>query len=417
MKKNYFLAFLFFFAMSLIYAQTNRLENYQIASFNGVTRVSLTFTRRPITNVMKESNNLRVTINALQCEIGNVPARFTTPDMFASIMLISGPSRNLDIEITTTQPYELIRQFGSMGNRYIMHLDIIRVENPTRIEDIVSMLDYYHFIGNGEALNNLLQIAQRDFPDHPQLGNRLQNRFNPPIVYSPTPTRPQVAQATTVQRPVNTTPTQPPTQPRTDTPTPITQTPPQQQQQVTPPPQQTPPEPAPPTPPVEDTPPTIPQTTTNRNNIDPADVSFTLITRHDRFPTRIPQTKPLQTTQETIIPIEPEPIQPPEIIVQTEPVLPPEPIIQPDPEPIIQPDPVPIHQVEQPQIVYRDITDTTGLSETEQLIIRYYHVASVDSILVSYLVGASANIVGDFPTAIHFLSQVPHTDVNYECKL
>ncbi|MCL2064279.1 MAG: procyclic acidic repetitive family protein [Candidatus Cloacimonetes bacterium] len=425
MKKYSLLFLLFLFSFSMAYSQANRLENYQIASFNGVTRVSLTFTRRPITNVMKESNDLRVTIGALQCELGNVPSRFTTPDMFASIMVISSPTRDLSIEIETTQTYEQVRQFGTLGRQYTMHLDIIKTENPERIEDILSLLDYYHFIGNRESLNELLESAQISYPDHPQLLNRVQNQFNQPTIYSPRPTSTTIAQPITTTRPRQevqtqtfdgrTTTPQPPRQTQqNDLPTTITNTP----EVIQPPP------PPPPPPPIQQPepqlPPELPQTTNNRA-VELNDISFTLITRHDRFPTRIPQTKPIfLETEPEQIPIY-EPPQQPEIVHQpiSEPISQPEPepIRQPEPEPIRQPENNPNQQVEQVQIVYRDITDPSGMSEIEQMIVRYYHVASVDSILVSFLVGASANIVGDYQNAIHFLSQVPPTDINYENAL
>ena len=424
MQKKSVLFLLLLFVASFMFAQTNRLENYQVAAFGGVTRVSLTFTQRPITNVLKESNNLKVTIQVPSCELGNVPARFTTPDMFANVMIISRPSRDITIEITTNQIYEQIKQSSTQGRQYTVHIDIIKTLNPQRIEDIVSLLDYYHYIGNREALNELMQTSQEMFPNHTQLVNRRQNRFNPPTIYSPRTTRPSVAQTTPTQRPQTqttttqtpptTTPQRPPAQPpiqtpeNRDLPVTITPEPPiQQPTQVT-------------------TPVALPQSQESRN-INPNDVSFTLITRNDRFPTRIPQTKPLFS--EPIRPPEPEPeiIRPPdpEPEPEPEPVTPPdpEPIRQPDPEPIPEPirppDPEPIQQqiveiIREPVIIYRSVSDTTGLTETEKLFLSYYRVASADSILLAFLIGASANIVGDFQTAIQYLSLVPFTDINYE---
>jgi hypothetical protein len=136
-----------------------------------------------------------------------------------------------------------------------------------------------------------------------------------------------------------------------------------------------------------------------------ADLSFTLITRQDRFPTRIPQTKRLtpatpQNNQNIIVP-PPEPILIEEVI--------------PEPEPIRQD---PIHQIMEEseiprEIIARTISSRSDLSDIEELVLSYYNLASVDSILVAYLIGASANIIGDYRNAIDYLSSIPSSFSRY----
>ena len=424
MKKICVLILSFTLFVSIVFAQTNKLENYEVTSFNGVTRISLAFSRRPITNVIKEANSLKLSISIPQCELGNIPTRFSTPDMYANIMIISRPSNDLTIEITTTQSFEHVRQTDTQGRQYFVHLDVLKTISPHRIEDIISLLDYYNFVGNRSAINELIQSANEMFPNHPLLASRMQNRFNNPVVYAPQTNVPQVAQRTLPQaRPVqsdiapspNTTPTQntPPAQNRLDSPqaqqqmdlpTTITDTPPQ----MTNIPLQSP---------------TILPQRVEYSLIGTDNVSFTLITRNDRFPTRIPQTKPIFLPNEPEIEPEIEPYHI-EATVQDEVLPEPEPvpvaIEQPVEEilPLLHAEPEIIREsVSEPLVVYRSITDTTSFTETEKLVLSYYRIASVDSILVAFLVGASANIVGDFENAIHFLSQVPPFDVNYENAL
>ena len=413
-KKIIISTLLLFLALSIhAQNQANTLENYQIASFNGVTRISLTFTRRPITNLLKTADSLQFTVEVFQCNIGNMPERYTTPDMYANLIVITSNPRGIVIDVTTSQPFQEIKQSDTTGRQYTFHIDIFRTTNPVLLDDFISHLDYYNFTNNRAMISETLRAAQSLYPNNQQLQNRANNNFNPPTRYSVRPLRNQTTQ-TPAERPAQqqqrTT-----TQPTTPTTTPA---------------QQTTPRPATPTPAVTPPPPTVseqpiqpptdfPQKTETKN-IDPSSVSMTLITRHDRFPTRIPQTKPIFNFEPEIQQI-PEPV-----VVEPEVTSIPDPetkeISEPvvvETEPTVQPSVTPIREMtpQQPQIIYRAISDTTGLSESEKLILSYYRVASSDSILVSFLVGASANIVGDFHNAIIYLKQVPENDVNHENAL
>ena len=465
--KKYLILFLFASLNIFIHAQANRLESYQITTFNGVSRLSFTFTRRPDTNVIKEANSLKLTINATNTELGNVSANFSTPDIFARNVAITRHNKDLAIEITTGQAFEQIRQSATQSRNYIIHIDIIKTLSPFVLPDILGLLDYYHFVGQTDRINDILSRAMQDFPQSTELMSRSQNRFAVPRTYIPQALRPQPTQTTnapttqTAPRTTTTTPattqaTTPTTRPQTQAQTqPQTQTPPQAQTQAQTP-AQTPPQQTISTQteqrPRETRPATLPVASTTRSpELDNA--SLTLITIHDRFPTRIPQTKPIFIKEEEY-PEEPDPPETPAEEQHEAPVqmvlsylkktlgkdeehneAPAQTVQEPTQTPVQTPTQAQIPTQTQPQttpaqrpaepareaatsqmqerIVYRTMTDASGTSETARQLMHYYDIASVDSTSVAFLLGVSANIVGDFQNAIHHLSMVPDTDIHY----
>ncbi|MCL1827537.1 MAG: hypothetical protein FWG20_05780, partial [Candidatus Cloacimonetes bacterium] len=142
------------------------------------------------------------------------------------------------------------------------------------------------------------------------------------------------------------------------------------------------------------------------------DLSYTLVTREDRFPTRIPKNKQL-ITPEKQPPPEEKPVEKPiEKPIETppveKPVIPEPEVVKPTPPEVLPEPTIP------KEIIYQRISDLSDLSEVEQLILSYYNLASADSMLVTYLIGVSANSVGDYENAIYYLKQIPETDVHYD---
>ena len=390
----------------MIFAQTNKLEGYRVISFNGVTRVSLVFTQKPNVNIIKETHALRITITIPNCELGPVPNRFSTPDTFAKNISITRHYRDLVLEITADRTFDHVRQIDSQGRLYTVHIDIFRTMSPQLLQEITAMLDFYHYVGSTERLQELLRTALVTYPGDMELINRQQNKFPSPNIYTPPAIRPQTTQPKPQTPPQVQSPVQPPIPLQTS----ITTTPP-------------PSDPTPTTPvtPNKEVPNRPEQMLPSEVNLPPIShtdsnsLSFTLITRSDRFPTRIPQTKQLLNSQIDIPPAPPDTQEVPLSIPEQPEVLP----TPSDPEPLSgetitqsQPD---TRIVE--EIIYKTITDTSNLSDIEQLILSYYNIASIDSTLVTYLIGASANIIGDYENAIRYLTQIPASDQHYNESL
>ena len=184
MMKKINILILLLLSLSLVFAQENNLENYQVTAFNGVTRLSFTFTQRPITNVKLEANDHRLTISIPNCGISGVPTTFTTTDIFARSIIMSRQNRDLNIVISTAQPFE-IRQSGSQGRQYTVHIDMFRTSNPRELTEFTSMIDFFNHTGNRGRVNELIALAQSEFPNNQQITNRAQGRFSAPRVYSP----------------------------------------------------------------------------------------------------------------------------------------------------------------------------------------------------------------------------------------
>jgi len=402
-----FLAFIAVFCL----AQTNRLEQYQVSAFGGITRISFTFTQRPITNVLKEANSLRVVIGVPSCEIGNVPTRFTTPDALAASIRITRENRELSIEVSTNSAFTSIRQSASQGSRYIFYLDIFRNSPPQTIADYVALMDYYNATRNSIGMSDTQDSIPIEFTQDSRVRDRMRNRFASPLVYTPRATRPP-ATATQTQTP-------PPTQT-----VPVTR--PQDVPAVTPPTQQT--QTTPPTQVTQPSQPTQlpPASTATRTEL--ANASFTLIARSDRFPSRIAQTKDIfnpDRLTRTPPPItEPEPSNPPPVEppppVTPPPVTPPpvEPSSPVTPPPVV-PDPprqqpiIPPTRTTPPEVI-RSVIDIADLQDIEKQILNYYNIVKIDSTRANFMVGLSANIAGDYKTAIDYLKTIPESDVNYE---
>ena len=445
------LLILLFSAVS-VFAQTNSLESYQVSSFNGVTRISFTFSQRPITNVKKEANALRLNIAIPNSNIATgVPATFSTTDMFARNIAITRQNRGLNIEITTDQAFESIRQSASQTRQHTVHIDIFRHTEPRQLSDFVSHLDYFNYVRNEQRVNELLRSANAAFPNNEQISLREQNRFTSPRVSLPQAQRNQPAQVAQQAQPARTTqqaqpartaqqaqptqraqggrpsptpvpiPTQadpappPPPVRRAEPAAPAQRTapvtPPAQRQETPPP---APPVQPAPTPPVTPAPAARPATlelpaATTVRNVEQREISHTLISRNDRFPTRIPQTVVIPVQQQQIVATPPVEAVVERVPEPTRPVAEP---IRREPEPV-RPAPV----VAEPQIVHRTVIDTVGLSETARLIMSYHNIATIDSVLIAFMLGTNANLVGDFENAVNFLRQIPVTDINYKAAL
>jgi len=393
-------------------AQTNKLEQYQVSSFGGVTRISFTFTTRPITNVLKEANSLRVVIGIPNCDIGNVPTRFTTPDALASAINITRQNRELSVEISTNTAFASIRQSANQSQRYTLYIDIFRNSPPQSISDYVALLDYYNATRNSAGISETQSSIPLEYSENNRIIDRLRNRYTAPLVYTPRPTRPP---ATTTPPPTQTvTVTRPQDVPTTVKPP---TTPP------TPPAQVTPPTTPPVTPPTQPNIPTQLPPAATSTNTDLANASFTLIARSDRFPSRIAQTKdifnpdrltrtpPQPTTPE---PVTPPPVQPPPTTTETTPppaVAPPPPEVTPPPT-VAEPPRRPTTAT--PTEVIRSAIDIADLQDIERQILNYYNIVKIDSARANFMVGLNASIAGDYHTAIDYLKTIPETDVNYE---
>jgi len=386
------ISFIFLALIAVIcLAQTNRLEQYQVSGFGGVTRISFTFTQRPITNVLKEANSLRVVIGVPNCEVGNVPTRFTTPDALATIIRISRENRELSIEISTNSAFSSIRQSANQGQRYTFYIDIFRNSPPQTISDYVALLDYYNATRNSMGLSDTQASIPQEYTQDSRIRDRMQNRFTSPIVYTPRPTRPP---ATTTTQPTQTvTVTRPQDVPTTQTPTPSQPT---STTQLTPP----------------TKPPQLPPVST-ATHTELANASFTLIARSDRFPSRIAQTKDIFNPDRLT--------RTPPQVTETEPYIPPP--IEPTP-PTTTPPPVVTDPPRQqpvtppprttPTEAIRSLIDIADLQDIEKQILNYYNIVKIDSTRANFMVGLNANIAGDYKTAIDYLRTIPESDVNYE---
>jgi hypothetical protein len=395
---------IFFISITVLSAQTNILENYQVTSFEGVTRLSFTFTQRPITNILKEANSLRMTINVPNCGIGNMPASFTTPDMFARRIELSRVNRDLNIVISTDSAFEIFRQSAHQGRQYTLHIDIVRFSPPRHVPDFVSLLDYYHFNRDANNLNQTLNSIPTEFLNHPQIVDRRNNRFTSPRIFTPRPIA-QTSVRPVVQTPARptTTPTAPTTPPTTENATITPQTEVRQPQSQ---------------------PGALPPVAIIRNT-DISDASLILMTRNDRFPSRIPQTKnifrpqnaPTPPTPPSPPPVEREPTGTPpqenipERVPEPTPIVPPPPpVVVADPEPAYTPAPV----IVEPQIITRTVLDIADLEEIEKQILHYFNIVKVDPPRADFMVGVNANIAGDYRTSVDFLRRIPQYDINYE---
>ena len=366
--------------VSLLCSQTNKLENYQVISFNGVTRFSFTFSKRPITNVIKEANSLKLTVHIPNCDFSGIMANFQTPDVFAKEIAIVKQFRDLKIEISTQQAFELVRQSGSQAGKYTVHIDILKTNSPHTLSDILALTDYYNYTGNSERLDDLLKSAQNAFPNNNQINERLNKKFPKPKIYIPQPARTQTAQVKTQA------PTPKPAPKTPEAPKPVTVT------------KQTE------TPRASTTPTASTQTQVQLPMVErPKDnntgeVSYTLITRLDRFPTRIPKTKLLLEADKDSaqIPDLPSPPQASPETVET--------VVK-----LIEAAPV-----QEVITTVKTITDTVGLDETEKLLLSLYNIAKVDSNSVALMLGTNALIVGDYENSLKFLKQIPEYDSNFE---
>jgi len=395
--KKIFVVFLLIWVFTTAVAQTNRLQNYHVSSFGGVTRISFTFTQRPITNVIKEANSLRMTINIPSCEIGNIPTTFTTPDALSRSISISNLNRDLNIEIATSTAFSTIRQSASQDSAYHLNIDIFRNLPATDISDYVALLDYYHFTKNNAAVSETLSDIPYVFGNDRKIADRQQNRFAAPIVYTPRAITRQTAQTT---RPTQ---TKPPT---------TSQQPPATNQPPPPPVTVSRPTDVPPTP---SQPAQLPPATTSQTPT--GDTSFTLITRTDRFPTRIPQTKDIfndRPARNLPTPTEPPPIspEPTDTIDQPPPAqTTPPPVSTP---PVTTQPPVATHPAVPSPPSTRTVIDIADLQDIERQILNYYNIVKIDSTRANFMVGLNANIAGDYHTAIDYLKTIPDSDINYE---
>ncbi|MDD4156284.1 MAG: hypothetical protein PHY08_06890 [Candidatus Cloacimonetes bacterium] len=369
-----------------IYAQNNNLENYQITSFNGVSRISLTFTNRPVTNINKEANSMKLTINVPNCDYFNIPQHFETQDPLAKELNLYTSNNNLTIEILTDYVFDQIKQSGSISQKYIVHIDIIKSSQPNTINDLLSLIDYYHYIGNYEMINDLLITGKQTYPNNTQLISRENNRFPLPRIYIPQSLISTAkTQKTTALK----------TKPKTNIPTKKTaQVKPKQQ--VT----------APKT--TINTEKNTPKTEATKaialpnkkqtNKTDINEISFTILSDNDRFPNRIPQTKilNLDINKKTEEPIISQEVKTPTSVIQQEPLSKKE-----------------IPQLETPTKIEYTF-DTSLLSNNENQLLKYYNIAKNDSLLTEFLIGINASIVGDYTTALELLKLIPEDYIHYE---
>jgi len=398
MKRSLILVLLFNI-VSFIFAQSNKLENYRVISFGGVTRVSLVFTHKPIVNIIKETHSLRITVNIPGCLLGDVTRSFSTPDGFAKNINIYRQHQGLTIEIIADKTFDHIRQIDSQGRLYTVHIDIFRTMSPRILQEITALLDFYYYIGSVEKLNELLSQAIVSYPGEIEIINRQQNKFSNPNIYTPPSTKSsttnnqisQNAAALTNQNrsPINIT-SQSQNLQLSHSPV-VTQT-----KEI----------------PLTNNTSAKDVLTTSKNlpeisHNTEGKYSFTLITRSDRFPTRIPQTKQFKQS----LTISPTTIHEPAIE-----------LIIPDNQPpnntlshkeIEQVPLSSVNLVTPDDAILKTIVESSDLSEIEQLILSYYNIASVDSTLLAYLIGISANIIGDYENSIRYLVRVPVSDIHY----
>ena len=392
-KQFYMLFLLVIFSLIIvpvnIYAQTNNLEYYQIVAFDGVTRISLTFSERPVTNIKKEANSMRLTINIPNCGLINMPDNFDTPDPLVRNLNIAKQNNNLIIEIITDIVFEQIKQSGSRSQKYIVHIDMIKSTQNNDFQAILGLIDYNNYLGNQENVRSLLNIASQNFPDDVKVSSRVNNRFPTPKMYIPktvvsvapvktqTPPAPKKTQRPTASQ----TSTQKPK--TTDKPVvapapkqevkPLVQTPKQinEIKEVVPLPSQTP-----------------------KKITDLKDISYTIITDKDRFPSRIPMTKIIEIERD--LPI----------------------LTQGTPKSVVSIQQEPLSQKEIPEVITNTVIeyafDTGLLSNEENQLLKYYNVALSDSIAAEFMLGVSAGIVGDYTAALELLKSIPEESVFYQ---
>ena len=460
MKK--IVVFIFFSIFILqIFSQDNKLEGYRVVSFNGVTRLSFTFIQKPITNIQKEANSLKLTIQAVNCGLGNITTRFDTPDLFSRNIFISKKGKDLFIEIHTNQTFDQVKQSGSQGQRYTMHLDIFKTMSPQLLEEITSLLDFYHYVGNNDRLSELLREAQISYPGHNQIVSRQEKNFLAPRVYIPNTQPVATSKKSPNSRPNSTNSTTASAQP--------VLTPQNSNQNLRPNDLLHPRLPAPESINQDLIPPKMPlldlhQDSTsmqalittvatnseipNFNNNEPIvmqklttsigessstvweleDISFILLTRSDRFPTRIPQTKKLYLEQEIIdhqilnetlnLPVSDTLILTSTDSNQVNKTLITNSSVEEEEKSLIIPE-----QDNQKEEIKTEITPFTligeelQLTEIEQLALSYYHIASSDSSLVNYIIGTSAYIIGDYENAIRYLSRISFGNTYFQDAL
>jgi len=376
------------------FAQSNRLQQYRVYSFGGVTRVTLTFTQRPITNVLKEANSLRVLVNVPNCELGNMPDSYTTPDALSRRISITRQNRELNITINTGTAFSTIRQSSSQDSAYHLNIDIFKNLPATTLEEYVALLDYYNFTRNNESINQTLSEIPSAYSSDRKIMDRQQYSFAAPIVYTPRATAVATTQPTQPTQPTTTTTT-------TTTTTPKVTTPPQPPVPITRPSDE-------PTKPIIATQP--PPSVTSTTATPPKDTSFTLIARTDRFPSRIAQTKNIFNPQQPDRTPPPPVENPPPTTTTTTPQAPPTTTTTtPQAPPTTPTRPIPT----QPPI-NRTVIDIADLQEIEKQILNYYNIVKIDSTKANFMVGLNANIAGDYRTAIDYLKTIPESDINYE---